>query len=112
MTVEQSIDRVEIARTAASGAYCERTGELRLRAGRESCNLLMADMDPFDPVLAPDRVSDAVEAVADDAVDTLHAGRCQGFGELVCDGLHALTFSSNSIGFSSNNLATKAESRS
>ena len=29
MTVEQSIDEVEIARTAASGAHGERAGELR-----------------------------------------------------------------------------------
>ena len=41
----------------------------------------MADMDPVDLALAPDRVGDAVEAVANDTVDTLHAGSCQGLGE-------------------------------
>jgi hypothetical protein len=81
MTVEQSIDEVKIARTAASGADGERARELRVCAGRESGNLLMADMDPVDLALAPDRVGDAVEAVANDTVDTLHAGSCQGLGE-------------------------------
>jgi hypothetical protein len=106
MTVEQSIDEVKIARTAASGADGQRAGELRLCAGRESRNLFMADMDPFDLALAPDRVGDAVEAIANDAIDTFHADRCQGLGELVCHGFHSCTLSSKSTAFAVQSLST------
>src|ERR1700733_11456054 len=99
MIVEQSIDEVEIARTATSSTYRESAGELCFSAGRASRFLLVAAMDPFNLALTTDRVGDTVEAVANDAVNTLHAGRCQGFGELVCDVLHSVTLSSNAIGF-------------
>ena len=61
---------------------------MRLGAGREGGDLLVADMNPLDLPLAADRVGQAVQAVADDAVNSLDAGRGESFGELVRNCLH------------------------
>src|SRR5882757_2401950 len=74
MAIEQAIDEMQIARPAAAGADGELARQVRLGAGREGGYLLMADMDPFDPALAPNRVGQAVQAVADYAVDAFHTG--------------------------------------
>jgi hypothetical protein len=44
-------------------------------AGREDRNLLVPDMQPLGVAVPPQRIGDAVEAVAGDAVDALHAHR-------------------------------------
>ena len=85
MAVEQAVDEVQIARPAAAGADRELAGQMRLGAGREGRDLLVPDMDPFDLALSADRVGEAVEAVADDAVDPLDAGRGEGLRELISD---------------------------
>ena len=43
-------------------------------AGREGTDFLVPDVHSLDLALAPQRVCDAVETVADDAVDALDAG--------------------------------------
>jgi hypothetical protein len=55
----------------------------------ERARLLVADVDPFDPVGAADRVDDRVEAVADDAVDALHAGLAEDVDQLLGQGRRA-----------------------
>jgi hypothetical protein len=61
---------------------------MRLGTGREGRDLLVTDMHPCDPALPADRVGQAVQAVADDAVDALDAGGREGLGELIGDGCH------------------------
>lgn len=59
---------------------------MHLGTRREGRDLHMPDMDPLDLALAPQRIGQPVQAVADDAVDTLHA-RCREYPhELVRDG--------------------------
>jgi len=88
VAVEQAVDEMQIAGSAAAGADCEAIGEMRLRAGRKCRDLLVADMEPFDLALAADRVRQAIEAVADNALDPLHARGRQRLGKLVCNRCH------------------------
>ncbi len=48
MAVEQAVDEMQVAGPATSGADREATGEVRLGAGREGGDLLVADVHPFD----------------------------------------------------------------
>ena len=50
-------------------ADAEAAGQLRLRADGEGGGFLVADADPLDAVLLPDRLGDGVEGIADDAPD-------------------------------------------
>src|ERR1700729_2014024 len=85
MTVEQSVDQMQITRSAAAGADREITREMRLRTCCKGRDLLVPDMNPFDLSLATKRVCQTIEAIADDAIDTLDAGRCEHFRKLICD---------------------------
>ena len=78
VAVEQAIDEVQIARPAAARADGELAGQMRLGAGRERRDLLVPDMDPLDLALPAQRVGQAVEAIADDAIDPLDARRRRG----------------------------------
>src|SRR5712671_896749 len=71
MTVEQTIDQVQVARTATSGANRETTCDMRIRAGRERGDLLVPDMQPLNAAMAAQRIGEAIEAVAHDSVDAL-----------------------------------------
>jgi hypothetical protein len=62
-----------VAGPAAPGADCQSAGQLCLGGRSERARLLVADVDPLDPVGPADRVDDRIEAVADDAVDALDA---------------------------------------
>ena len=65
---------MEIAGTAASGADGQAAGEMGLGPGGEGGDLLMADVEPVQPAMAPQRVGEAVQAVADNAVDPPDTG--------------------------------------
>ncbi len=97
VAIEEAVDQVQVARPAAAGADRERVGQMRLRTRRERGDLLIADMHPFDLALAPDRVGQAVQAVADNPVHPLDTDRSQGFSELVSDRLRhvSVTFLSS-----------------
>ena len=56
VTIKQPVDQVQIARPAAAGADGELTRQMGLGASRESGNLLVSDMHPFDLALAAKRV--------------------------------------------------------
>ena len=60
--------------------------DMGVGAGGEGADLLVADMQPFDAAGAAQRVGEAVEAVADDAVDALDAGGGENLDHLVGDG--------------------------
>src|SRR5271167_16416 len=85
MTVKQAIDEVQIAWSAAAGADREITRQMRLRTRGKGRVLLVPDMNPFDLSLATKRVCQTIEAIADDAIDALDAGRCEHFHKLICD---------------------------
>ncbi len=56
---------------------------MRLGPCRESGDLFVADVNPFDRPLAANRIGDAVETVADDAKHALDTGRRQRLDELI-----------------------------
>ena len=74
MAVEEAVDEVQVAGAAAARTDCDRTRQGGLGAGREGRHLLVTDVYPLDPALRPDRLGQAVQAVADDAVDPGDSG--------------------------------------
>lgn len=86
VAVEQAVDEVKIARPAAAGADGELTRQMRLGTRREGRDLLMPDVNPFDLGLAAKRVGQPVQAVANNAINPLDAGRDEDFRKLVRDG--------------------------
>ena len=58
-----------------------------IRACRESGDLLVPDMQPFDAAVAANGIGNAIEAVADKTVNPLDAGSGQYFDKLICNGL-------------------------
>src|SRR5262249_21106619 len=83
VTIEQSVDEVQVAGPAAPRADRELARQMRLGAGRERGDLLVPDVDPLDLSLAPQGVGQPIEAVAHDPVDAFHAGGGERFDELV-----------------------------
>lgn len=83
LTVEQAVDVVEIARTATAGADRELAGDLRLGAGGESGAFFMPYVNPVDASQPPKRIGEAVQRIADDAVDSFHAGLLQRLGQIL-----------------------------
>ena len=67
---------MQVARSATACTVRERARQVRLCTRRKGGNLLMADMHPLDLALAANGIGDAVQAIADDAVDPLYAGEC------------------------------------
>jgi hypothetical protein len=56
---------------------------MRLCAGSERSDLLMPDMNSLDFTVPTNSIRQTVEAVADDAVDALHARDDEGLDELI-----------------------------
>jgi hypothetical protein len=71
VTIKQTVDEVEIARSAAACADSELSGQMRLGARSERGDFLVPDVDPLDLSLAPYGVSQPIEAITDYAVDAL-----------------------------------------
>jgi hypothetical protein len=94
MTLEQAVDEVKIAGTAAAGADGEPAGHLRLGACRERGHFLMAHVHPAD-LGRPQGVREAVERIAHDAPDPFDAGGLECLCQLIGDAIrHGLTASS------------------
>jgi hypothetical protein len=87
VAIKQAIDQMQITGSAAAGAHGQHPGQMRLPSGSESCNLLVPDRHPFDPVLPAHGISKAIEAVADDSVDPLHTRSGKYLDKLLGDGL-------------------------
>ena len=79
MAVDQCDDKVQVAGPATAGTNSEHVGQVRLGTGRESSDLLLSDMD----AVRADSIGQAVQAVTNDPVDTLHTRGGEGFDELV-----------------------------
>ncbi len=59
---------------------------MRVRPGRESGDFLMPDMQPLNAAMAPERIGEAVQAIAHDAIDASDTGGGEGFDHLVGNG--------------------------
>ena len=77
---------MEIAGPAAAGADGEFTRQMRFGARREGRHLLVPDMNPLDLALTAQRVGQAVQAIANDAINPLDARNGKNLRELVRDG--------------------------
>jgi hypothetical protein len=71
VTVVQSVDQMQISRTAASGTNRQRSGEVGFCSSGEGRRFLMAQMDPIQFSGRADRVGNAVERVAGNSIDSL-----------------------------------------
>jgi hypothetical protein len=71
MSVEETLDQVRVAGTAAASANRKPSGQLGVGRGGKGTRLLVANVHPFDSFGSADRIDDRVEAIADDAVDPL-----------------------------------------
>ena len=81
VSVEQAVDEMQIARAAGAGADRELAGDLRFAGRGEGCGFLVPHVDPFDVLAFAQRLGEAVQAVADNAEDALHAR----LGQCFCD---------------------------
>ena len=78
---------MQISGAAAACAHGELVGQVRLGARCESGDLLVPYMQPLHATVPPHRVGNAVQAVADNAVDPPDAGSAQHFNKLIRNGL-------------------------
>jgi hypothetical protein len=75
---------MQVPGAAASRADGYLAGELGLRPGRECPGFFMADVHPLDLAAAADGVCYRVEAVADDAVNSLDSCLRKGLHQFFC----------------------------
>src|SRR6185437_3671309 len=91
LAIEEPVDQVQVARSAAAGADGEAPREMGLRARGESSHLLVPDVNPFDLALPAQAVCNPVEAVAHDAIHTLHSCQRERLRKLIGDRGHRTT---------------------
>src|SRR5262249_39823044 len=77
MGVEQTIDQMQIARTARAGTDCQFAGHLRFACSRKRCNFLVTHVHPFDRATISQRFRETIQAVPHDPVDALDASFLQ-----------------------------------
>ena len=87
MTIKQTIDQMQIARSAAACADGELPRQVRLGAGGEGRDFLVSDMQPLDLPLPADSIGQTIEAVPDDPVNALHPRGGEGLDELISHSL-------------------------
>ena len=71
--VEQAVDQMQVAGPAAARADRQLSGQRGVGGRGERGGLLVTDVLPDDVTRAPDRVGEAVEAVAGQSVDAANA---------------------------------------
>src|SRR3984885_3882940 len=72
LAIVQAIDQVHVSRPAASGAHRQFASEMRFCAGREGGCLFMAHANPLDVLAGANRIRDAIERIARDAINSLN----------------------------------------
>ena len=75
--VEQAVDQVQVARSAAGRAHRQLPGQRRLRGRRERGRLLVPDVLPGDRAVPAHRVGEPVQRVPRDPVHPPHPRRPQ-----------------------------------
>jgi hypothetical protein len=94
LAIVKAIDQVQVSGTAASGAYSQFAGQMRFRARRERPCLLITHADPLDILAGANRIRDAIERVAGDAVNSLNARSHENVDQQVSHSLcHSITLS-------------------
>jgi len=83
VAVEEAVDEVQVARPATARANSEFARQMRLGASRKGSDLLVPDMDPLDFALSSQSVGEAIETIADYAIDPLDARGREGLHELI-----------------------------
>jgi hypothetical protein len=81
-----TVDQVQVTRPATTGADGELARRMRFDTRREGRDLLGQDMYPLDLALAPDRVAQPVQAVAENAISPFDADRGESFCKLIGGG--------------------------
>ena len=79
MTIEQAVDKVQVAWPATAGADDELTRQMRLGTRRKSRDLLMPDMNPLDLTLPANCIRQAVKAITNNAINPLDTRRGKGW---------------------------------
>ncbi len=87
MTVKQTVNQVQVARSAGAGADRQLAGQLRFRASGESGDLFVPGGHPVDGAHAVKAIAQSIEGISGDAPDTFHAGLFQRFGNVCRHGL-------------------------
>ena len=86
--VEEPVDEVEVAGSAAARADREFTGQGGLAAGGEGGGFLVADVNPFELRVDAQRIGESVERVTRDSVDALDSAGYEGIDDVSGDGGH------------------------
>jgi hypothetical protein len=71
LAIVKAVDQMQVSGSAASGAYSQFAGEMRLRARRERARLLITRPYPLDVLAGANRIRDAIERISWDAVNSL-----------------------------------------
>ena len=74
---------MQVAGAATAGADGKLAGQMGLGTGGEGAGLLVPHVHPVDPLHAAQRIGEAVQRIARNAIDAFHAGDLQGFGHQV-----------------------------
>jgi hypothetical protein len=86
LAIEQAVDQMQVARTAAAGADRKASGEMGLCSRCESGSLFVPHVDPVNRLSPSQGVGKAVERVADNTINPLHAGLLKCFDKEFCRG--------------------------
>ncbi|SKY94312.1 Uncharacterised protein [Mycobacteroides abscessus subsp. abscessus] len=86
LSVEQTVDQVQVARPAATDAHREFAGQCRLRRRGECGTFLVARVDPFEPLILAQCVGESVQRVAGDSVDPPYSGSVERLDDVVGHG--------------------------
>src|SRR5580658_5604060 len=74
LAIEQPVNQMQIARTAAAGADRKASGEMGFCSRCESGSLFVPHVDPVNRLSPSQSVGEGVERVADNAINPLRAG--------------------------------------
>ncbi len=72
MTIEETVDEMQVTGTTASGADREPIRQMRFRASSKSRRFLVPHVDPLDLFMFADGIRESIERISRQAVDTLH----------------------------------------
>jgi hypothetical protein len=86
MAIKEAVDEMKVAGAAASRAHGKIACQVRFGACRKRGDFFMSDMDPLELALAPQGISNAIQAITDYAVDSFDAGGEKRIDELICNG--------------------------
>ena len=81
MAIIKSVDEVHVAGPATSSADRQLPGQMGLRPGREGGRFLVTHANPLDLLGPANFLQEAIERIADYAVNPFHAGGDQRFDD-------------------------------